>query len=627
MQKKYFNLLKKLLTENRLNILFVIAPPRSNSTVVEYVLSLSDSIDIVCHEPFIGAHKIDFDPETGYKIIYEKIGGDDFLNSNTTKTLLIKEISQWIFENQEYKYFLSLTKNRILFLIRNPLLSVESRIRRVLKSLNLRPGLSLQQYLLDYFAKKDGFTNFNDGVKNLNFNLILKNTLFFANKLALNGENLYISPKIEIQKFLLDSYAEEFGYLNWDDLIERKTYHEFDYIFFEKILKINLHRNFFEEKEFFSLFKMIDYLDSISKPYVIYDTTDIRINPSVYLNRICKQFSIPFSQKMIDWSGVVKIETDQNRKHEKIWYERLYQSKEIKNPNEIPPSISDFPLFMQKYLLKVDLPIYALLSQKKERISDAKDLNTKQFQINISNENRERLIKLGVINKNVQNTTSPVSMINIDPIYALTNDLALINNPDFLTKKKEYRIEFSQIKLYIKNNSFGIKNEINLLNEIEYIDLVDENNNVIGITDAKTAHEKKQYHRVVAVLLFDNKDKLILQSGTKYNKLEMSVGGHVIHGESYEDAVHREMFEEIMVKTKLSHLSTFLPENNKMGHFWSIYEGYVPEDWEFKETEEVKSIVKVSLEEVFKKIKEEPELFTHGSLNIINEYKKVKNIK
>ena len=171
MQKKYFNLLKKLLTENRLNILFVIAPPRSNSTVVEYVLSLSGSIDIVCHEPFIGAHKIDFDPEAGYKIIYEKIGGDDFLNSNTTKTLLIKEMSQWIFENQEYKYFLSLTKNRILFLIRNPLLSVESRIRRVLKSLNSRPGLSLQQYLLDYFAKKDGFTNFNDGVKSLNFNL------------------------------------------------------------------------------------------------------------------------------------------------------------------------------------------------------------------------------------------------------------------------------------------------------------------------------------------------------------------------------------------------------------------------------------------------------------------------
>ncbi len=197
-----------------------------------------------------------------------------------------------------------------------------------------------------------------------------------------------------------------------------------------------------------------------------------------------------------------------------------------------------------------------------------------------------------------------------------------------LKRKRDIQIKpeevIRQLMLDKLINEYGYSD--NLL-EIEYIDLIDENNNVIGITDVKTAHKKKQYHRVVAVLLFDSKDKLILQSGTKYNKLEMSVGGHVIHGESYEDAVHREMFEEIMVKTKLSHLSTFLPENNKMGHFWSIYEGYVPEDWEFKETEEVKSIVKVSLEEVFKKIKEEPELFTHGSLNIINEYKKVKNIK
>lgn len=160
--------------------------------------------------------------------------------------------------------------------------------------------------------------------------------------------------------------------------------------------------------------------------------------------------------------------------------------------------------------------------------------------------------------------------------------------------------------------------------EVEYIDLVDENNNIIGITDAKTAHEKKQYHRVVAVLLFDQEDKLILQSETKYNALEMSVGGHVRRGESYESAAHREMFEEIKVRTDLLHVSTFLPKNNTMGHFWSIYVGNVPGGWEFEETDEVKSIVRVSLKEIFRKIKQEPGLFTNGSLNIINEYKRIK---
>src|SRR3989344_3626857 len=135
---------------------------------------------------------------------------------------------------------------------------------------------------------------------------------------------------------------------------------------------------------------------------------------------------------------------------------------------------------------------------------------------------------------------------------------------------------------------------------LEYIDLVDGNNVVVGITDAKTAHEKKQLHRVVGILLFDKAGNIILQSETKYNLLELSVGGHVKRGESYEDAAHREMFEELGIKTPIDHLFTFLPVNNKMGHFWSIFKGEIPVDWEFKQTAEVKSIIRVNFQEFLK---------------------------
>lgn len=118
-----------------------------------------------------------------------------------------------------------------------------------------------------------------------------------------------------------------------------------------------------------------------------------------------------------------------------------------------------------------------------------------------------------------------------------------------------------------------------------------------------------------------------MQSGTKYNLLELSVGGHVQRGESYEETAHREMFEELEITTHLDHLFTFLPVNNKMGHFWSIFKGEIPTTWEFRQTAEVKSIIKVNFQEFLKKVKNEPHLFTAGVSNIIKEYVRVNNIQ
>lgn len=619
MKNKYFNLLKKLAEEEKLNIFFIVAPPRSTSTLIEYILGLSIDIDLICHEPFIGARKEDFDPEVGYKNIYEKIGGDRFLNSTENKTLLIKEMSQFLDSKVHNKLF-SLTKNKIIILIRNPLLTVESRIRRILKSLNLRPGLSLQQYLLDFFAKEDGFKNFNDGLKTLNFGLVLKNVILKAAELDLKSNDIYISPRIEIHKFLLDNYAVRFNYLNWNDIVEQKAYHEYDYNFFEEILKLNSHRNFFEEREFLNLLNLIEYFNTSSKKYIIYDATDIRIEPELYVKNICSNIGISFSKDMINWSRKVTIDTNQNKKHEKIWYQELYQSSEIKKPVEIPRDISVLPSFMQKYILNVNLPIYSILSLKKEIVVSAKKLNSTMFRINISNRNKRSLIQLGVVDENIKLGKVMISMEDIDPIYSVTNDLNLINNKDYVNKKNKYKIELTQIKVTLKNAKSKIINSSDFFLENEYIDLVDKNNIVIGITTVKVAHEKRQFHRVAGVLLFDDFGNIILQSGTKYNLIELSVGGHVKRGEDYEEAAHREMFEEIGVITKLDHLFTFLPANHKMGHFWSIFKGKIPNDWEFKETEEVKNIIKINFQVFLKKLKTEPNIFTPGTLNVMSEY-------
>ncbi len=159
----------------------------------------------------------------------------------------------------------------------------------------------------------------------------------------------------------------------------------------------------------------------------------------------------------------------------------------------------------------------------------------------------------------------------------------------------------------------------------EAIDLVDISNNVIGTTDVENAHKQKQLHRVVGVLLFDLKGNLYLQNGNKYNKYDLSVGGHVGQGETYEQAAHREMQEELGVEVPLIHMGTFLSSNAKLGHFWAIYQGELPLDWNSSPTEEVASVIKMNMQEVLEKLKLSPELFTHGFINVFNEFNRVKH--
>jgi isopentenyl-diphosphate Delta-isomerase len=157
----------------------------------------------------------------------------------------------------------------------------------------------------------------------------------------------------------------------------------------------------------------------------------------------------------------------------------------------------------------------------------------------------------------------------------------------------------------------------------EFIDLVDEQNNVIGVTDVVTAHEKRQLHRVVGIFLFDNQGSLYLQSDSKYGRLDLSVGGHVHRGETYDAAAHREMKEELGMETNLLHISTFMPTNAKMGHFWSLYQGSVSSTWIFIPTEEVSAVVKMSMQEIAEKVKSSPEIFTHGFINAYMEFERV----
>jgi len=168
----------------------------------------------------------------------------------------------------------------------------------------MRPGLTLQQSLFDELARDIGFTDGtsllsapprdNDDVKRVLQEMPAEDT---------GIQNLYNTPVLSVQNHLLDYYARKNGYATWRDLIDKKLYKERDYGFFSRILKVNTNRVKFEETEFTKLSEIVGYLRKISQPYTVFDTTDIRAEPGNQLQELCRTLGVSFSLEMINWDG------------------------------------------------------------------------------------------------------------------------------------------------------------------------------------------------------------------------------------------------------------------------------------------------------------------------------------
>jgi 8-oxo-dGTP pyrophosphatase MutT (NUDIX family) len=94
---------------------------------------------------------------------------------------------------------------------------------------------------------------------------------------------------------------------------------------------------------------------------------------------------------------------------------------------------------------------------------------------------------------------------------------------------------------------------------MEFIDVVDEHNQVIGQITKSELYEKKPNHRIVHVLIYNDRDEMALQLRSASvvfcpNHWVTTVGGHVQAGETAEAAAKREMMEEIGVDLPLAHL-------------------------------------------------------------------------
>ena len=85
---------------------------------------------------------------------------------------------------------------------------------------------------------------------------------------------------------------------------------------------------------------------------------------------------------------------------------------------------------------------------------------------------------------------------------------------------------------------------------MEYLSIVDENNNPIGIVKEKEqAHKEGYFHRSVHIWIINDNSEILLQKRApdqKYpNKWDISSAGHIKAGEGTIEAAIREVYEEL----------------------------------------------------------------------------------
>jgi isopentenyl-diphosphate delta-isomerase len=99
--------------------------------------------------------------------------------------------------------------------------------------------------------------------------------------------------------------------------------------------------------------------------------------------------------------------------------------------------------------------------------------------------------------------------------------------------------------------------------ELEYVILVDENDQEIGTMEKQEAHEKGLLHRAFSVFVFNENKELLLQQRalTKYHSAGLWTNTCCSHprvGETIEQAAHRRLMEEMGFDCELTTKTSFI---------------------------------------------------------------------
>jgi isopentenyl-diphosphate Delta-isomerase len=96
--------------------------------------------------------------------------------------------------------------------------------------------------------------------------------------------------------------------------------------------------------------------------------------------------------------------------------------------------------------------------------------------------------------------------------------------------------------------------------DTEEVDIVDEQNKVIGKTTRGEAHRKGHIHRALSVVIINSRNKILLQQRSANRSIhplswDLSASEHVLSGESFKDGAKRSAREELGVEVEVTEVT------------------------------------------------------------------------
>lgn len=161
------------------------------------------------------------------------------------------------------------------------------------------------------------------------------------------------------------------------------------------------------------------------------------------------------------------------------------------------------------------------------------------------------------------------------------------------------------------------------------LQVVDENDDPVGIASRDEIIAKGLFHRICRVMLSNSEGKILLQKRSKHvlfpSRWDHSAAGHVDGGEDYLAAAKREMFEEIGVEgidieEVAYYKSEEIIEGIQLNRFNKLYKGkidFTPTNLSEDELDEVQWF---SLDEIKYLINNRPDQVTTSLVDVIKRY-------
>lgn len=159
---------------------------------------------------------------------------------------------------------------------------------------------------------------------------------------------------------------------------------------------------------------------------------------------------------------------------------------------------------------------------------------------------------------------------------------------------------------------------------MEYFDVVDENDEVIGRASRKEVHDNHLIHRAVTVWIFNSKGELYMAQRSRHKdknplKWQAPASGHVDSGETYKEAAIRELKEECEIECDIHFEFKIKVFSDDQKEFFELYTCQFKGDT-IEPTEEFERSEFMSIDKINAMIKKDRTQFRDAFLLMFDQY-------